>query len=542
MAVVDGGRGVRLLLAALLLATPVNAEGPRFQRVDAEWGIDFQHHSAASGRYYMVETNGGGVTLFDADDDGDVDLFFADGAPLPGYEGSEPRSKLYRNEGARFREVAEALPLEGVYASGAVAGDLDGDGDLDLYVTAFGPNRVLWNRGDGTFEASADTGAEDARWSASAALADADGDGDLDIYVANYVDFRLDHNIACGDPRRQLRGYCGPDVYNGERDSFFRNRGDGTFEDATAAAGLSEATGAGLAVVWSDLDDDGHSDLYIANDLTPNFLFRNRGDGTFEDRSLLSGTSYGPRGTAEAGMGIAPGDFDGDGRLDLVVTNYEGETQALYSQRGPLLFTDLRFAAGLAEPTLRQLAFGAGTADLDHDGDLDLAFANGHVRENAEAFSASSRYRQPNQIFENVGRGRFKLADAGLDHAAASRGLAFGDLDGDGDLDLVITNVDEGPEVYENLHPGAGKDALRITFRRTEGERFSTGTKVFLAGETLRARREVLAGSSYLSQDALTVHFGTADEATVDVTVQTPDGSKRTLRKVPTGQRLVWMD
>jgi hypothetical protein len=532
----------KLLLAALLLATPTTAEPPRFQRVHADWGIDHQHHSAASGRYYMVETNGGGVTLFDADDDGDPDLFFADGAPLPGYEGPEPRSRLYRNDGARFVEMAEALPLEGVYASGAVAGDLDGDGDLDLYVTAFGPNRVLRNRGDGTFETVADTGAEDGRWSASAALADADGDGDLDVYVANYVDFRLDHNIACGDPRRGLRGYCGPDVYSGEGDAFFRNRGDGTFEDATARAGLGGATGAGLAVVWSDLDDDGHPDLYVANDLTPNFLFRNRGDSTFEDRSLLSGTAYGPRGTAEAGMGIAPGDFDGDGRLDLVVTNYEGETQALYGQRGPLLFTDLRFAAGLAEPTLRQLTFGVGTADLDHDGDLDLAFANGHVRENAELFSAASRYRQPNQVFENLGQGRFRLADAGLAHAGASRGLAFGDLDGDGDLDLVITNVDEAPEVYENLHPGGGKDALRITFRRTTGERFGTGTKVFVTGGELQGRREVLAGSSYLSQDDLTVHFGTADQATVDVTVETPEGRRRTLRKVPTGRRLVWMD
>jgi len=526
-----------------LLALPATAEPLRFQRVDTSWALDFHHHKAASGRYYMVETNGGGVVLFDYDDDGDLDAFFADGAPLPGYEGPPPRSRLYRNEGRKhFLDVTESAGLAlDLYASGGAAADVDNDGDLDLYITAFGPNRLLINRGDGTFHA-VDSGVEDPLWGSSAAFADSDGDGDLDLYVTNYVDFRLDHNIPCGDQKRGLRGYCGPDVYNPEPDRFFRNRGDGTFEDATAEAGLGKARGAGLAVVFRDLDKDGWPDLYVANDLTPNFLFKNNGDGTWKDLSLLSGTAYGPRGTAEAGMGLALGDFDGDGAIDLVVSNYEGESNALYSQRGPLLFIDRRFACGLAEPTLRTLAFGTGAADFDHDGDLDLAFANGHVRENAELFSPLSHYRQRNQIFENLGDGRFREAfEAGLGHLAPSRGLAHGDLDGDGDLDLVITNVDEAVEVYENLLPPEAGAWVQVTLRGSGHNPFGVGTRIVVESGR-RQEQEVQAGASYMSQHDLTAHFGVAGATLVKVSARRPGGERRTLVNLETSRRLVWME
>ena len=556
----------RTIWAGALLALLALSSGGaplRFERVDTAWGLSFHHRNAASGHYYMVETNGGGVVLFDYDDDGDLDAFFADGAPLPGYDGPAPRSRLYRNEGnRRFLDVTERAGITlDVYASGGAAADVEGDGDLDLYVTAFGPNRLLLNQGDGTFK-TVEAGVEDPLWSASAAFADTDRDGDLDLYVANYVNFRLDHNLRCGDQKRGLRGYCGPDVYEPEPDRLFRNRGDGTFEDATAAVGLAGARGAGLAVAFGDLDKDGWPDLYVANDLTPNFLFKNRRDGTFQDLSLLSGTAHGPRGIAEAGMGLALGDFDGDGRVDVVVTNYEGETNALYGQRGPLLFTDLRFASGLAEPTLRALAFGTGAADFDHDGDLDLAFANGHVRENAALFSPLSSYRQTNQVFENLGGGRFREAsDAGLTHRSPSRGLALGDLDGDGDLDLVITNVDEAVEVYENLslsqegrdgQEGHYRQWMQVAFRgaSTQHNPFGIGARVVVAGVTAEGvaaedsrsqEREVRAGASYMSQHDLAAHFGLGAAATAHVTVLLPEGGRRTLRSVETSRRLVWL-
>ena len=559
---------VLLGLSALLLAASVPAAPIELVDVTMAWGIDFVHHAGVTGRYYMVETNGGGVVAFDYDDDGDDDLFFADGRNLLPDNDTDagvsdgPGSRLYRNDGVghggRFVDVTERSGLAvDVYASGGVAGDVDGDGDLDLYVTALGPNQLWRNRGDGTFEQVV-AGVEDPLWSASAALADTDGDGDLDLYVANYVDFRLDHNLACGDSARGLRGYCGPDVYSPEPDHFYRNEGPGPdglprFVEATAAVGLDVPPGAGLALAFGDLDDDGWPDLYVANDLTPNFLLRNRGDGTFEDRSLLSGTAYGPRGRPEAGMGVALGDFDGDGPADVVVTNYEGESNGLYAQRGPLLFNDQRFVAGLAQTTLRSLAFGVGAGDLDHDGDLDLVFANGHVRENAEAFNRASRYRQPNQVFANDGDGRFVVV-AGLDRAAVSRGLALSDLDGDGDLDLVITNVDEAPEVYRNAsRPAAGAEWLQVLVRRPEGARRGVGDRVTWSRPGTRAQwREVGAGASYMSQHGLAVHFGSpplgatdsgANTTSDDPAVAVRRGAGKPLRwiGIPSGRRLVWV-
>ncbi len=569
------GRSGVWLAALLLFSAAAIAEPIRFRRVDREWGVDFRHHDGASGRYYMVETNGGGVAIFDADGDGDHDLFLVDGGPLPGYRGEAPRSRLFRNDGfskggaeippsppfskggaARrmsFTDVtAEAELMVDVYGSGVVAGDVDADGDLDLYVTAFGPNRLFVNQGDGTFvEKGAAAGVDDPRWSSSAAFADVDRDGDLDLYVVSYVDFTLENNVACGDERRKLRGYCGPDVYQAEPDRFYLNRGDGTFIDVTeqsgfGAAGSGAARGAGLALSFADFDDDGWIDLYVANDKTPNFLFRNRGIGTngratFEDLSLLSGTALGPRGQPEAGMGVAVGDFDGDLKLDVAVTNYEGETHAVYQNRGAGVFSDRRFVSGLAEPTLRPLAFGVVAADFDHDGDLDLAVANGHVRENAAEFNPLSVYRQPNQVFENSRSGRFReVADPGFaPPAGASRGLAAGDLDGDGDLDLVISNVAGEVEVYENLlAPGAGS-WLQVDLRRAAGNRFGAGARIVVEAAGRRQVREVVAGSSYMSHSALTVHFGLGAARQVDrLIVRWPEGGTQVFEDLDVDRRV----
>ena len=541
-----GEKVARIALLAATVTLSVGGAGRaeiRFAPAAERWGLEFRHHHGGSGRLYMVEANGSGVVLFDFDGDGDLDVLMIDGAPLPGYDGPPPGSRLLRNDGGSFVDVTGRAGLAvAAYGTGGVAGDVDGDGDLDLYMAAFGPNLLFDNRGDGSFrEVGAERGVDDPAWGASAAFADVEGDGDLDLYVTNYVDFTLDDNKPCGDQKRQLRGYCGPDVYNGLPDRFFRNRGDGLFDDDTAAAGFAGARGAGLGACFGDLDDDGRVDLYVANDLMPNYLFRNRGDGSFEDVSLLSGTAFGDRGKAEAGMGIALDDFDGDGRFDIVVTNYEGETHALYGNRGAGLFTDRRFVANLAEPTLLKLAFGVASGDLDHDGDPDLAVANGHVRDNAEMFNPASSYRQANQIFENLGGGRFaEAADAGLDAVRASRGLALGDLDGDGDLDLVIGNVDDEAEVYENRLPAEAGGWLIVELDLARGNRQGVGARVAVEAGGRRQLREVRTGCSFQSHGALGAHFGVGHAARIDrLTVRLASGRHLAFVDLPARRRVM---
>ncbi|MEZ5332983.1 MAG: CRTAC1 family protein [Thermoanaerobaculia bacterium] len=489
----------------------------------------------------MVETMVGGVVVFDYDEDGDDDLFFVDGAPLPGYTGETPRSRLLRNDGGRFVDVTDRarLVVDG-YGSGATAADVDGDGDRDLYVTCFGPNRLLRNQGDGTFvDATVEAGVGDSRWSASAGFADTDRDGDLDLYVADYVDFSLENAKDCREPRTGLVMYCHPESYRGVPDTFYRNRGDGTFEDATEAAGLGgDVDGAGLGVLFTDFDLDGWPDLYVANDTQPNDLYVNRGDGTFEDRSFLSGTAVNERGEPEAGMGVDAADVDGDGLPDLVVTNFERETNALYRNLGGGVFVDSRYPMRVAEASLPKLAFGVALADLDNDGDPDLAIANGHVSDNASDLDPSSRYAQANQVMENVG-GRFvEVPDSGLDVVRPSRGLATGDLDGDGDLDLVIVNSDQPVEVYENVgdHEGAW---LQVDLSAAVSAPQGIGARVRALAGDRRAIAEVRTASSYLSQSSLAVHLGLgAVEVVEALEVVWPSGERQRLEGLPARRRV----
>jgi hypothetical protein len=466
----------------------------------------------------MVETMVGGVVIFDFDGDGDPDVFFVDGGSLPGYTGEPARSLLFRNEGGgRFVDWTErsGLKITG-YGNGATAGDIDGDGDMDLLVTELGAVQLFRNNGDGTFtDVTAASGISDPFWATSAAFADVDGDGDLDLYVANYVDFSVANHKFCGDRARNIQGYCHPDVYNPQPHRFFKNRGDGTFEDATKAAGFAGAVAPGLGVAFGDLDNDSHPDLYVANDTQPNFLFHNKGDGTFEDLSLLSGTAYGDKGTPEAGMGADLGDYDNDGRLDIVVTNFELETNVLYRNLGGNAFVDVRNAAGIGEPSLRFLSFGVAFADFDQDGDLDLIVATGHINDNAPELLAGSQYRQRNLLFENLGNGKFREDKAtGLDVVRASRGLALGDLDGDGDLDVVIVDSNEPAEVYENV--SAPGHWLQVDIAAPIGNRFGIGARIEVEAGGRRQIREARTASSYLSQSALTAHVGVGKSEAID--------------------------
>ncbi|HYO14919.1 MAG TPA: CRTAC1 family protein [Thermoanaerobaculia bacterium] len=530
-----------LFLLALCLPLAAAAQGIRFREVSGPWGIDFRHHHGGSGQRYMVETMVGGVVMLDFDGDGDEDLFFVDGGKLPGYTGDEPRSRLFRNEGGgRFVDwTARSGIVVTTYGTGGSAGDVDHDGDLDLFVTGFGPDQLFRNEGDGTFtDVTAKAGVSDPLWSSSSAFADVDHDGDLDLFVVNYVDFSTSNHKFCGDPQRNLRGYCHPDVYNGQPSRFYRNRGDGTFEDATRAAGLGGAVGPGLGVVFGDIDNDGWQDVYLANDLKGNFLFRNKGDGTFEDLSLLSGTAFGDTGKPEAGMGVDMDDADGDGLLDIVVTNFELETNALYKNLGGGAFMDARHVSRIAEPSLLFLAFGTDFADFDQDGDLDLVVANGHINDNAAEFLQGSRYKQRNQVFENLGNGRFQETKAsGMDVVRASRGLATGDLDGDGDLDVVVANSNDACEVYENT--SAGGNRLGVDLAMPVGNRFGIGARLELAAGGRTQIRDVRTASSYLSQNALTVHFGLGKSGKVDrLTVRRP-GKVQVFVDVPANRRVV---
>ncbi len=521
---------VLLGLLALLFSPSLAAEGDiHFREVSEDWKVDYVHNHGGSGRYYLVETMSGGVVVFDYDRDGDQDLFFVDGGLLPGYEGDAPRSRLFRNEGpGRFEDVTEGSGiLVADYGSGAVSGDYDGDGEIDLYVTAFGRNQLFRNLGDGTFgDVTSEAGVGDLLWSSSATFADLDRDGDLDLYNVNYVDMTIENHIECGDLENQTFGYCLPARYAPVSDRYFENLGDGTFEDSTAKAGLVREPGAGLGVIAADLTHDGWPDLYVTNDMRSNALFINRGDGTFEDFTLLSGAGFNHRGSPEAGMGVDFADLDGNGLADIFATNFENESNALYLNMGGGLFLDSRFASGLAKPSFLSLCFGVAFADMDHDGDQDLVTACGSVNDRPEVMNTKSAFEQPQQIYENVGRGKFVLVDShGMNVVRSSRGLASGDLDLDGDLDFVITNSGDRAEVYENLFGGEGGNWVQVDFEGSGGNLRAVGARAEAIWDGGHDWREVRTASSYQSQSALSLHFGVGSAGSLtSLSLKWPDG------------------
>lgn len=530
---------------SVFLSLGAGASETAFREVSGSWKLEFTHRHGGSGERYMMETMVGGVVLFDFDGDADNDVLFVDGGELPGYEGPPPQTRLFRNDGGLFVDwtAASGVDFSG-YGCGAAAADVDNDGDVDLYVTSYRQDALYLNRGDGRFERASVEGLPE-RWTSSAAFADADGDGNLDLYVAGYVEHDLEDREFCGNREKGIRGYCHPDVYPGSGDFLFRGDGRGGFVDVTESAGLSGSAEAGLGVLFVDLDDDGDADVYVANDLDPNLLFLNRGDGTFEDVSLLSGTALGDRGKAEAGMGVLAADLDGDLSSDVFVTNFALETNALYRNLGEGLFTDARFPSRLAEPSHAMLGFGTAAIDVDHDSDLDVVVANGHILDNpGEVGSATNRYEMPNQLFVNDGRGVFAESDSsGLSEIRASRGLAVGDLDLDGDQDLVIVASNARAEVYENQWGARRAAFLRAQLRGRKSNAQGIGARLTIRRTTLgrdvESRSHVVTGSSYLSQNETVVHFGLGDARAASLEVRWPSGRLQRFEGLPAGVSIV---
>ncbi|MEE9227170.1 MAG: CRTAC1 family protein, partial [Acidobacteriota bacterium] len=547
--------GMTLFLVAAIAAVGCPS-GPRqgesnlrFREVTGPAGIRFRHSNGASGKKFMPETFGGGVCLLDYDADGDVDIYFVNSADLPGYRSpAPPRNSLYRNDGDwKFVEVTgEAGVGDPGYGMGCTAGDYDNDGDTDLYVVNFGANVLYENLGNGRFrEVTGPAGVGDSRWGASAAFADFDGDGNLDLFITNYLDYAVDRHRYCGNYRKGYHSYC-PDAYDPAPDVLYRNRGDGSFEDVSVAAGVADDNGKGLGVVWGDYDNDGDADLYVANDISPNFLYRNNGDGTFTDVALAAGVAYGEDGKVQAGMGTDFGDYDNDGNLDIFVTNFDSETNSLYRNSGNGVFSDQSFLSGLGEVSLRFLGFGTDFADFDNDGDLDLFVNNGHILDDIAQYNDAIGYEEPNQLFENLGDGRFRDASAITGDAfrdeRVGRGSATGDLDNDGDLDLVIVNLADGAQLYENIG-GGGNHWLVVSLVGRESNRDGIGARIRLIAGSLEQVEEVRSGSSYLSQNDMRVHFGLGPATRADLLeIRWPSGRVERLRDLPADRFVILVE
>ena len=534
-------------------------EPAAFDERAAEVGLAFQHRNGARGRYLLPEIMGSGAALFDADGDGDVDAYLVQGGDLEpggGTVGSPARDRLFRNQLVETGELSfvDATEDSGIdstgYGMGVAAGDFDGDGRIDLYVTNLGPNRLWRNLGGGRFEdVTATAEVDDPRWSVPATFFDYDGDGRLDLFTANYVDFNLGSHTLCtfgsGEP-----DYCSPKTYRAEPDRLFRNLGDRRFEQTTERTGLATEFGNGLGAVPADLDLDGRLDLYVANDGTPNQMWMNRGGSRFENRALFGGSAVNRRGEAEAGMGIGVGDMDGDGDEDLYVTHITGETSTLYVNDGDGLFTDAGMPAGLDTPSLPMTGFGTGWLDFDNDGDLDLLAVNGAVRRLDRARSGDAaaaraaagsaherRFGQPNQLFRNLGDGRFEDSSSlgGPAFAAyeVSRGAAFGDVDNDGDTDVLITNNNGPARLLLNL---IGQDGGWIGLRAVtaDGKRDAVGSlvRVRLAdGRTIT--RRVRAAMGYASSSDPRVLVGLGDATIEDVRVDWLGGVEESFGALP---------
>ena len=540
-------RAVYYVLLAFLIgpaffATQQKSETVQFNTAASRVGVDYQHENGATPDKYMPETMAAGAMILDYNNDGWADLFFINGGSFVDKRiAASARHRLYKNTGdGRFRDETESSGI-GVsgFGMGACSADYDNDGWSDVYVTAVGPDRLYRNTGKASFtDVSAAAGLGEDLWSTGCSFADIDNDGDADLYVARYVDFSVQNNKYC-TLFEAVRSYCHPHVYNSMPDILYRNNGNGTFSDITKEAGITKA-GNGLGVVFGDYDDDGWMDIYVANDSTPNFLYHNKGKGIFEEVGFWAGVAVGADGKPLAGMGTDMGDINGDGLLDIFVTNLDGQSHSLYQNLGKGLFNNVTFLSGVGEATLPYVGFGTAFVDYDNDGDLDLAVANGDVIDNIKRLRDSTSYEQLNLLLRNDGSGKFINVGAssgpGFALKKPSRALATGDLDNDGDQDIVVSNVGATADLLQNVGGNRNNSILVRTIGTTSNrDGIGARLRLFLGSKTLR--RDVKAGSSYLAQNDLRVHFGLGESQRADrLEIRWPSGTVETIENVQANQ------
>lgn len=539
-------------------ATPP-AAAPRFREAAAETGLRFHHFNGATGEHYMPEIMGPGVALFDYDNDGDLDVYLIQGTTLePGKKplfppppGWKLGNRLFRNMLAetgklRFEDVTERAGVGHVgFGMGAAVGDFDNDGFQDLYVTNFGHNVLYHNNGDGTFtDVTQQAGVDDPRWSTSASWLDYNGDGLLDLFVCNYVDFTVRGNKRCYAPTG-APDYCTPIAYNAAPSRLFRNLGNGRFADMSESSGIASSYGPGLGVISADFNGDGLIDIYVADDTAANRLWINQGNGTFKEDALASGVAYSGDGLAKAGMGVTFADIDNDKHLELLVTNLTREGVTLFRGDGKGFYDDVTAQFGLAQPTFGYTGFGTQFFDYDNDGLLDLFIANGAVTIINALGSSPFPYNQINQLFHNQGEGRgfrevTRRAGAAFTLSEVSRGAAFGDIDNDGRMDVVVSN-NNGPTRLLLNETAPKQHWLEVRLEKHGGNRFGIGAQVgvFRKGESTQWRRAHTDGS-YLSSNDCRLHFGLGANPRIDaVVVDWPGGERERWERVKADQILI---
>lgn len=534
-----------LLLGAAAPLIARSSAGPGFQLTDitAAAGIAFRHNSGAFGAKYLPETMGPGCAFLDYDADGWLDILLVNGCDWPGHKQTRSTPRLYHNNrNGTFTDVTTAagLGIE-MYGMGVAVADFDNDGFPDLFITAVGQNRLFRNNGKGQFvDVTAKAGlAGRSAFSTSAMWVDYNRDGLLDLFVCNYVQWSPQHDVFCSADGK-TKSYCTPEAYRGSTCWLFRNRGDGTFEDVTAKSGIFDTSSKALGVALIDYDRDGWPDIAVANDTQPNKLYRNRGDGTFEEIGVRAGIAFSEDGRARAGMGIDAADFDNSGASGIAITNFDNEMVALFRPGAGGAFSDAAAPSGVGPASRSTLGFGCAFFDADLDGRLDLAVANGHIDATARDLRAGATYAQPPHLFLNLGGGRFRDAASEVGAAFATprvaRGLAYGDFDNDGDVDLLIT-TNGGPALLYRNDLGNGNRSLRFRLTGTKSNRDAIGAVVRVYTPDGAQMRTVRSGSSYLSQSELAVTFGLERRDSAQrVVVEWPSGATQEFRNVKAGR------
>jgi hypothetical protein len=538
--------GIALAVSPILRSDSQPHSSVTFVDVARSGGITFQHDNAASTEKYLIETMGSGCGWIDYDQNGLLDLYLVNGAATRVYSPKRPLSSaLYRNNGdGTFTDVTgkAGVGAEGLFGMGMTVGDYDNDGFPDLFVLGYGRCILYHNNGDGTFtDVTTRAGVENSgRWASSAAWFDYDNDGRLDLVIANYVDWSPERNFYCGDQGPGMRSYCHPDDFRGQPPTLYHNNGDGTFTDVSKTSGLGLKGGNGLGVVTFDYDDDGWQDIFIANDHMPNFLFHNNRDGTFREVGYAAGVAVSADGLFEAGMGTDAADATGSGRMDLTVTHLDMQLARFYQNLGDRTFDDATLRSQIGYATYHMSGFGTRFMDYDNDGARDLFMANGHVLDNIQRYHADTRYAEPKLMFRNNGHGVFEnvsdLLGPDFQLPRVSRGAAIADFDNDGDLDILVNNNGQTPQLLRN-DGGNSNHWLQILLIGTKSNRDGVGARVKVSAGNLILKDQRKGGMSYQSAQDPRLHFGLGPQSKVDaIEIVWPSGSVTRLANVKSDQ------